>query len=208
MSEVMPMVTCIMPCNRPEDLPKAIELYKAQDYPSKMELLILMDTEGYTKDTDNEAGIYQWGIPNMNIGQKRNHLCTMARGEIIVHMDSDDHYASDWVSYSVNSLLNTKADLTGLETAVFRNLQTGAKYQYIWKSGQVYILGGTMAYYRKTWERHPFKEVAAGEETDFITNAGRVMPHGYISGFEASIHPKNTCKRYVHDSRAWKKLTH
>lgn len=196
-----------MPCNRPEDLPQAIQLFINQDYVGKRELLILMDAEGYTKDTDMENHIHQWGIPGMNVGQKRNHLCQMARGEIIMHWDSDDQYAKDWVSHSVNALLNSKADMTGLDTAVFRNLQTGQRWQYIFKTGQPFILGATMAYWRKTWERAPFKEINAGEDAAFCATAGIVLPHGYVSGFEASIHPKNTCKRYVHDSRAWKKLT-
>jgi glycosyltransferase involved in cell wall biosynthesis len=195
-----------MPCNRPEDLPQAIQLFINQDYPGKKELLILMDEQGYTKDTDNENNVYQWGIPGMNVGQKRNHLCQMARGEIIIHMDSDDVYAKDWISHSVNALQNTKADMTGLDTGIFRNLETGERWQYIWKPGQPYIMGATMAYWRKTWERAPFKELKDSEDAAFCASAGLILPHGYVSGFEASIHPKNTCKRYVHDSRAWKKL--
>lgn len=195
-----------MPCNRPEDLPQAIQLFKNQDYPNK-ELLILMDVEGHTKDTDMENHVYQWGIPGMNVGQKRNHLCQMARGEIIVHLDSDDIYAKDWISHSVNTLLNSKADLTGLDTGIFRNVQTGQRWQYIFKPGQPFILGATMAYWRKTWQRSPFPEIKAGEDGHFTVNAGLALPHGYVSGFEATIHPKNTCPRYVHDPRAWKKLT-
>lgn len=201
-----PKVSVIMPCCRPENLPQAIQLFINQDYVGERELLILMDVEGYTKDTDMGNNVYQWGIPNLNTGQKRNHLCQMARGEVIVHQDDDDIYAKDWISHSVNTLLNTKADLTGLDTGIFRNVQTGQRWQYIFKSGQPFIMGGTMAYWRKTWERSPFPEIKAGEDAHFTVNAGLALPHGYVSGFEATIHPKNTCPRYVHDSRAWKKL--
>lgn len=195
-----------MPCNRPEDLPAAIEIYKSQDYPNK-ELLILMDSEGYTKDTDIEHNVYQWGLPKLTTGAKRNHLCEFAKGDIIVHMDSDDFYAPDWITYSVNALLNSKADLVGLDTAIFRNLNTNQRFQYIYKTGQVFILGATMCYWRKTWERSKFPDKIQGEDAEFCATSGVAMPHGYINGFEASIHPKNTCKRYTHNREVWKLLT-
>jgi glycosyltransferase involved in cell wall biosynthesis len=198
-------VSVIMPCSRPEDLEHAIGMYLKQDYENK-ELLICMDSEGYTLNSDPSNSIYQWGYKGLTVGAKRNNLCSFGKGEIIVHMDSDDSYAPNWITHSVNQLLNTKADLTGLDTGIFKELSTGKRWQYIYKTGQVFILGATMAYWRKTWQRAPFPNKISGEDAEFCATAGIVLPHGYVSGFEASIHPKNTCKRYTHDKRAWKYL--
>lgn len=177
-------------------------MFIAQNYPAK-ELCILMDIPGYTKDMQVENNIWQWGIPKASIGAKRNELCEFARGEIILNFDDDDTYAKDWISHSVNSLLTTKADLTGLDSAYFRDTK-GQRYQYIYKPGQPYIIGATFCYWKRTWERAPFPDKQEGEDAAFCATAGLVLPHGYINGFEASIHANNTSKRHISDTRAWK----
>lgn len=183
------LVSCIMPCSRPDDLIRAIPLFVAQDYPNK-ELLILMDDEGYTKDTSIENRIHQWGIPSMVLGSKRNHLCEHAHGDIILHLDSDDFYASDWITKSVAALQG--ADMTGLTSGWFYKPHTNLwRYDYP-KKAQPYVLGATMCYWKRTWERNRFKNVASGEDAFFCANAGRIKPHEYITGFMAMRHGANT----------------
>lgn len=166
-----------------------------------------MDTYGYTKNTSVEDRVWQWGTGiKQTIGAKRNELIKYSRADIIAHLDSDDYYHPNWISHSVNQLLNTNADMTGLSSAVFRRLSNNQCYQYIYQTGQPYVLGATQCYWRKTWERAPFPDKQTGEDASFCASAGRVLPHGFISGFEASIHPKNTDKRYTNDTRAWKPL--
>lgn len=173
-------------------LPRAIEIFKSQDYPNR-ELLILMDTEGYTKDTDNEARVYQWGLQNASIATKRNHLCEYAKGEIIVTQDDDDWFASDWVSRTVIHMLDTECDTTGLSKAWFYKPHSQA-WEYRWNGRCAYTVGGTMAYKRTIWEQNKFRETkdGFGEDTLFMQKAGRVIPHDYHDGFVAMIHDNNS----------------
>lgn len=186
-------VTVITPCNRPNDIPRIKEVFASQDYPNK-EMLILMDHEGWTKDTDMENRIYQWGMSgNVSIATKRNHLCEYARGEIIMHMDSDDYFAPNWISRTVQHMLNTGADTTGLSDAYFYKAHSNL-WRYIWNGKQKYCIGGTLAYRKSVWQDNKFRETATGfgEDTLFMRRAGVVVPHDYIRGFVAMIHGENS----------------
>lgn len=186
------MVSVIMPCSRPWMLPRAIEVFKSQDYPNK-ELLILMDEQGYTLDTDNENRIYQWGLPNVSIATKRNHLCEYARGEIIITQDDDDYFAPDWISKTVAHMQSTGADTTGLSNAFFYRPHSQA-WKYVWNGKMPYCIGGTLAYKKSIWQNNKFKETrdGFGEDTLFMRGAGRVIPHSYERGFVAMIHGNNS----------------
>ena len=54
-----------------------------------------------------------------NVGVKRNRLCEMARGDVILHWDDDD-WAAPWrVRYQVEQLLAAGADVCGLDRVLF-----------------------------------------------------------------------------------------
>lgn len=124
------------------------------------------------------------------IGDKRNALCQKAKGEIIIHFDSDDFYANDYVSKSVGYLISSKADVTGLCNAYFYHPHTWLKkYQY--KGTQGYAIGATLCYWREAWEKDKFKSISHGEDLYFLKNK-IVKPHNYIDSFIAMVHNKNT----------------
>lgn len=182
-------VTVITPCSRPEDLPRLVQIYRAQDYQDK-ELSILMDFKEHTHMSIDD-NVWQWGADRaMTIGAKRNELCKLAKGDIILHMDSDDYYAPDFITRSVNHLLSTGAMITGLSSAYF--FKPGNLWYYEYKGKQPYVIGSGMCYYRKVWEKKPFEDKNSGEDLLFQANAGKVIPHQYIDGFMAMIHDKNT----------------
>jgi hypothetical protein len=172
-------------------LPRAIEVFKSQDYLNK-EMLICMDKRGYTKDTDNEARVYQWGNP-LSIAGKRNELCSFAKGEIIITQDDDDWFAKDWITHTVNHMQATGADTTGLSNAWFYQPHSRL-WEYRWNGKSKYCIGGTLAYKRTIWEQNKFRETASGfgEDTLFMAKAGRVIPHDYQNGFVAMIHGNNS----------------
>lgn len=127
------------------------------------------------------------------IGNKRNELINANKCDIVLHMDSDDIYADDWVSKSVNGLIETKADITGLDNAYFYNTRTGKVKEFITPpNAQTYILGATLCYWRKIWERKPFENIQRGEDSKFQANNGIVLPHKYKEGFIATVHGGNT----------------
>lgn len=170
----MHKVTVIIPTtsDRKEMNLRICQLYDWQDYPNKS---LCLETGPGT------------------VGAKRNSLCRDAPGDIILHMDSDDLYAADWITRSVEALISSKADIVGLSTGYFHNIQTGNVHLYTAPPGQLYLMGATLCYWRKTWERKPFKDLQKGEDTDFISNNGRLHCHGYKDGFMATIHGANTC---------------
>lgn len=190
----LPLISCIMPCNRPEDVPLAVEIFLSQDYKNK-ELLILMDRDQFdqVKHYRSETvSIYQLhdGYAQ-TIGAKRNWLNAIAKGDIVFMQDSDDYIASDFLTRSYNHLVATGADTTGLASAYFYQPHT-KMWKYEYKGAQKYVLGSAMMYYKRVWQRRPFPDQQIGEDAAFLANAGRIIPHNYINGFLAVIHGKNT----------------
>jgi glycosyltransferase involved in cell wall biosynthesis len=181
------LVSIITPTTKAREpfLKKLLGLIAAQDYPH-IEHVIIPD-EGLT------------------IGAKRNMACERAKGDIIVHMDDDDWYATDWVSKSVRALQESGADVTGLGSAYFIN-EPGQKYQYTSDSSN-YVMGATMCYRRIFWKQHPFKDIQIGEDNKFIWDSKcRVYPHGYIDGFLSRLHAGNTSPKRLEDKR-WKRIS-
>lgn len=124
------------------------------------------------------------------IGDKRNNLVSQAQGDIILHMDSDDTYAYDWVSKSVAHLLSTKANITGLSSAYF--VTPDNKYKWKWHGSQPYVCEATMCYLKSAWHNRKFASSNSGEGLQFLQNNGLLIPHDYIDGFQANIHGTNT----------------
>lgn len=148
------------------------EMMQAQDYPNIVEHVF-----DYTLDR--------------SIGAKRNALVEEAVGDVILHFDSDDMYAPDWVSHSVRVLVTQGLDMTGLKSVYFSD-QYNKAWLYQYKGSQGYVCGATMCYWKKHWARHPFRDLQNGEDTGFCAYGGRIKAHGYVDGFIARIHGRNT----------------
>lgn len=172
-----PHVTVICPLdpNRREEIGNIRHVFENQTY-RRSDLLISADTN--------------------TIGYKRNALVRMAKGEIIVHMDSDDAYAPDWIAFNVDFLLSNKEiAITGLSKAYFR--KGDERYLWDYKGSQKYVCEATMAYWKhihggtKIFEERTISDCGKGEGERFLMGNGRIMPHTYIDGFEAQITGKN-----------------
>lgn len=168
-----PTVTCICPLSpqRMEDQDKVVEIFHSQTY-KRTNLLIAADEN--------------------NIGTKRNNLVKMAKGDIIVCLDSDDWYASDWVERAVDFLRsNTNVAITGLSRAYFNNGTERRIWEY--NGSKAHVCEASMAFWRKIWGgTKMFGNTSHGEGQQFLMGNGKIIPHNYIDGFEARIHGKNT----------------
>ena len=134
------------------------------------------------------------------IGTKRNRLCHAATGDIIVHFDSDDYYAPNWISRIVQIMQHhPEYDIYGLKDLYY---STGYKYTGGRPNGIVW--GATMAYRRDFWQRHRFADKQIGEDSLFCQNA-RVMSMTYVDGFLAGMHDDNTSKKNISGER-WNKV--
>jgi glycosyltransferase involved in cell wall biosynthesis len=192
-------VSVIMPSCRPEMVKEAIRGFIGQDYAEKE--LIIIDESTTSKAYIAGSIINTIGAAGATIGAKRNIGCSNATGDVFLHMDDDDFYRPDWISRSVDHLLTSGANLTGLSRAYFTDELNA--WEYIYKGTQPYVCGATMCYHRVIWERNPFKEIQTGEDLHFCAGAGRIIPHAYKEGFVARIHGYNTASHLQIPGMAW-----
>lgn len=143
------------------------------------------------QDYPNKEHVFDYG--EGNTGEKRNRCCDMAIGSIILHMDSDDLYASDWISKSVDALLKSHKQLTGLSSFNFHNIDTDRYFNYTYQKVEN-MAGATLCYYKSFWEGNKFMPVGVGEDVHFVRGKD-YFAHDYIDGFLATIHKANTCPK-------------
>jgi glycosyltransferase involved in cell wall biosynthesis len=110
------MVSIITPTyNRGRFLKNTLTYFRHQSY-QDVEWLILDDSPqenpDFTKLPDRNI-LYEHINKKLPIGEKRNLLVDMAKGETIVQFD-DDYYAPDYVHAMASSLVNLNADLINI----------------------------------------------------------------------------------------------
>lgn len=170
-----PTVTIITPTTHDRvNFNRQCELFvRQQDYPNIIEHL------------------FDYG--DGNVGVKRNRLCKAAKGDIIVHFDSDDWYAKDWVSKCVERLHSAQAPCIGMKAIYYHDLTHNNAYRWSYPfSGMKYFAEATLCYYKSYWETRKHKEEQTGESTPLYPKA---EPNDYIDGFIARLHNSNTSSR-------------
>src|SRR5580704_878778 len=204
----MTRVTCIMPtADRRRFVPAAIRLFLAQDYPNK-ELIILDDGSDSVEDIipTHPQICYLRSNDRRSIGSKRNAACAVASGQIILHWDDDDWYASWRVRYQVEMLESGDFDICGISRAFFVDTASHEAWEYVYpRSTRPWVCGATLCYRKSLWERHRFADIKVGEDTRFILSA-----HGARIGvlddnrfFLGRIHESNTSPKRLKGDR-WK----
>lgn len=199
-----PLVSCIMPtANRQKYIPLAIQNFLEQDYPNK-ELVIIDDGAISILPllADDPQIKYFYSDSPKTVGMKRNEAGEKASGEIIMHWDDDDWRAADWITKQLHFLLNSGADICGIEHVNFYAVVTDTLWQgtSLNRNNPHYrgwLNGATLAYRKSFWRQHPFKDLNSGEDDDFISSPEAILfAHDYIDGFIAVLHPKNTTVKY------------
>lgn len=173
-----PFVSAICPTyNRREFLPYLLYIWQYQDYPAdKRELIILDDSPTSNADliemmtdpaTSNVRYIHS--PERLALGNKRNRLNALAKGEYIICLDDDDYYAPDKISYQVAQMQ--------LNNALF----SGSDQIYIWYShldkiylthafGANHALNGTFGYHRNLLKKHRYEDEAMKAEEEGFLN--------------------------------------
>ena len=106
----LPTVSICTPTfNRRPFFPMLIECFKKQTYPrEKMEWIIVDDGTDKIEDlilSERDINIQYFKYETkMRLGEKRNILNGLSKGDIIVYMDDDDYYPSERVSHAVKML--------------------------------------------------------------------------------------------------------
>lgn len=204
--DAQPLVSCIMPTyNRRAFVPRAIEYFLRQDYHDR-ELLILDDGEESVEDLVpvHPHIRYTRQARRQSVGTKRNAACEAAHGEIIVHWDDDDWAASWRLSYQVRELLESGADLCGLDRVLFVDTNTTRAWEYVHsKGGQPWVYGATLCYRKRFWQHNPFPDISVGEDSRFVWNArgARVLALQENTFYVGVVHGDNTSPKQVQGLR-------
>ena len=94
MREELPLVSCLCPTyGRPRLLREAIWCFLQQDYPNK-ELLVVNDHQEPIQLDRDYPGVIVHNLPERlkNLGEKRNCVVRLARGDYLMNWDDDDLY--------------------------------------------------------------------------------------------------------------------
>jgi predicted O-methyltransferase YrrM len=202
------LVSCIMPtANRRRFVPHAIRHFLSQDYADK-QLVILDDGEDSVEDLiPADASIrYVRDARRRLIGAKRNALCEMARGDVIVHWDDDDWSSPARVSLQVAALSNATADVCGLDRVLFMSDDGQSAWEYFYPNGGArWVYGASLCYTKDFWRRNHFPDIGFGEDTRFVwaDRRARIVAMPDNSFLVAFVHPANTSPKCVHDP-AWR----
>jgi len=160
----------------------------------------------------------------MTIGAKRNALVKEAKGDILVHMDDDDHYAPHYIESMLTLMANSDADIVKLfgfhlfhqRSGMFAywDLQHPFPLHHMLhpdtddfplgpKSNQKneeWGYGFSYVYKRKVWDAQPFPDTSDGEDKQFADTAIKNFKHAGMqdTDFVAVhvIHGNNTSYAY------------
>ena len=116
-ADTRPLVSLITPTfDRDFYLKYQLQSIRQQDYPA-LEWLVFDDSpvpSRHLSELDEDWLLYHHQTERVSIGDKRNRLIEMARGDIIVHIDDDDYYAPHYVRFMVDALEQGGYDLVKL----------------------------------------------------------------------------------------------
>jgi hypothetical protein len=138
------------------------------------------------------------------IGTKRNLMCELAAGDIIVHWDDDDWSAPWRVSYQVDALVARGGELCGLSRVRFYDPAAGRGWEYCYPDGtRPWVYGATLCYWRSFWHANPFPEIHVGEDTRFVWSdrVQRLLALDDLRFYVGTMHAANTSPKRTNDPR-------
>jgi glycosyltransferase involved in cell wall biosynthesis/GT2 family glycosyltransferase len=195
-----PFLSCIMPTrDRRAWVPQAIRFFLRQDF-TDSELVILDDGNSPVRDCvpDHPRIRYHYTAGQRTVGAKRNEACRLARGELIAHWDDDDWYGPSRLRRQVEALQSTSADLCGTSTLYFYQPSADRAWRYRFGGGKAsrMLVGTSLVYRRRAWERSPFADIGVGEDVRFVrASGGPLCDLGDPALCVATIHAANTSPR-------------
>jgi glycosyltransferase involved in cell wall biosynthesis len=200
--------TCIMATSdRRPFVPRAIAQFLEQDYEPR-ELIVLDDGVEPVGDLmpDDPRVRYLREEQKSPIGIKRNRLCELVRGEVIVHWDDDDWIAPWRVRHQAERLVAAGADICGLDRPLFYDPAERRAWQYVYPANAApWVYGATLCYTKAFWRRNPFPPVGVGEDSRFVwaSVSKKILALDNPTFFVGIIHPGNTSTKQTYGSRWW-----
>ena len=215
-----PIVSIITPTfNREAFLPAIIACVQKQTY-QEIEWLVLDDSEIPSPTLSHSSWDrlrYVHSIKRLSIGEKRNQLLDMAKGDIILHFDDDDFYGPTYVADMMKVLEKIGSDLVLLSGFFCCQLNTAnfGYYRTLVKTGPafnfnrhgveivklddvniplIYLCYGWSYIYRKRiWEKNRFNSINTFEDRQFVLAAQKNFK---VASFESK---RLNCAHSVHN---------
>jgi glycosyltransferase involved in cell wall biosynthesis len=162
------LVSCVLATrDRRRFIPQALRCFLRQTY-TNSELIVVDDGKESVADLCH-------GLPRVRhiqlyrsatTGTKLNIGIRRARGEVIQKLDDDDYYHPDFLKLAVARLPRRTSVRTLVAWDCFLILIAGEPY--LRHSGHGWEAGGTFCFYRKLWQRKPFRDLAKDEDYWFV----------------------------------------
>lgn len=204
------LVSAILPTRgRQQWAKQAVLDFAAQTYP-KRELVIIDDLEDRSFPNGG-LDIPRCGVPviyllhkSRSIADKRNMCCSVAKGDVIVHWDSDDHSEPARLQAQRDFLERSEASVVGYHSMLFHMEQGDRWFKYCGYGD--YAIGTSLMYRKSWWTDHPFRDggpgyqANVGEDSEFVKAAQRM---GQLATTDAGammfarIHDSNTSYKNI-----------
>ena len=196
---VLPLVSAIMPTyNRPRYVSQAINCFLQQSY-SPIELVILDGGESIEDLIPDDKRIRYFRLPRkLRYGEKLNHCCSLALGEVICHWDDDDFSAASRVEEQVGLLLTSHKSMVGYHSALCFDERSKRVFRYSGIENRA--LGSSLCYLKSYWRENPFLGLQSGADNYMTQTAASQNCLLSVPG-EAQmvfrIHPGNTSPKFI-----------
>jgi glycosyltransferase involved in cell wall biosynthesis len=169
-----PRISVLCPTrDRRPFIPNLLRCFRHQRWPADaIELIVVDDGRDPVGDLFTGLGdhvVYEHLPERVPLGTKRNRLCELARGEILVNLDDDDWSPPDRVSRSVELLTQTGVDVVGCSELAFYDVATDTIHQQP-KIGPKHATAGSMAFRRSWWTTRRWAPDPHTEERQFLNN--------------------------------------
>jgi glycosyltransferase involved in cell wall biosynthesis len=177
----LPFVSVLCPTrDRRAFLPRLIAMFQRQDWPKdRLELVVVDDGRDRVADLipkDDPRIRYEALDQRVPLGTKRNRLCELANGEILVHMDDDDWFPDARVARAVEGLRTSGAEVVGTSDLAFWDYGSRAIH-LVPRIGPKHVCAGTMAYPKTYWEKAKWAPDPHTEERQFLQNFAAKVAH-------------------------------
>ncbi len=192
-----PLVSCLMPTkNRREFIPRALKMWREQDYPIR-ELIIIEDGEDNISDLLDVRDVWmRYQRFTGTLGAKLNRGRDCSSGQILIQWDDDDFQAPNRISLQVQHL-----QMTGMSFVAFSSLiyyREGQDYGREYTGNAWYATGSTHCYTRAWALAHPRPDMTVGEDEIAVAEARAHRALSTISGTRvlvACTHDSNCSAR-------------
>jgi glycosyltransferase involved in cell wall biosynthesis len=206
-----PVVSCLMPTfDRAEYVPRAIEYFLRQDL-AQAELIVIDDSPEPIEELVPEhprVRLIQLE-ERRTIGAKRNLGAEVAQADLLANWDDDDWYAPWRLSYQVEQMSRSGADVGGLDRLLYVDLADGRAWRYIAPASlRTWLADPTLVFTHSLWKRNPFPDTSMGIDCRFLWHGvtKRMLSLDREDFYVGLIHRGNTSPKDTRH-RVWHPLS-